>query len=168
MKVKDGALRHRGLCCCSHWLLQDIMPQHVADSLTRRAKINDKDTPNTQPSPERSLLDAGPLSPMQTHIPYKQWHPAVSVLFADIVGFTNMSQQCEPEDVMRMLHDLFSRYDALCGLHGVYKFMACTGLLVETEAHAHNLVEFGKAMLDAAAAVPSLLGGSVQIRVVGA
>ncbi|KAJ9510625.1 hypothetical protein QJQ45_027494 [Haematococcus lacustris] len=184
-KVKDDAWRHRYLCCCIHWLLQDIMPQHVADSLTRRAKVNDKDTPNTQPSPERSLLDAGPLSPMQTHIPYKQWHPAVSVLFADIVGFTNMSQQCEPEDVMRMLHDLFSRYDALCGLHGVYKvetigdavsggrkpcwpgvqFMACTGLLVETEAHAHNLVEFGKAMLDAAAAVPSLLGGSVQIRV---
>jgi class 3 adenylate cyclase len=30
---------------------------------------------------------------------YKQWHPAVSVLFADISSYTAMSQQVEPEQV---------------------------------------------------------------------
>ena len=35
---------------------------------------------------------------------YKQWHPAVSILFADIVGFTTLSKEVEPEQVMLMLH----------------------------------------------------------------
>ncbi|KAL6758111.1 nucleotide cyclase [Haematococcus lacustris] len=103
---------------------------------------------------------------------YQQWHPAVSVLFADIVGFTNMSQQCEPEDVMLLLHNLFARYDALCSQFGVYKvetigdcYMACTGLLVETEAHANNLVDFGRALFHVASTVRNPLGGCVQIRV---
>jgi class 3 adenylate cyclase len=30
---------------------------------------------------------------------YKQWHPAVSVLFADISGYTALSTQVEPEQV---------------------------------------------------------------------
>ncbi|KAJ9509699.1 hypothetical protein QJQ45_011294 [Haematococcus lacustris] len=80
---------------------------------------------------------------------------------------TNMSQQCEPEDVMLLLHNLFARYDALCSQFGVYKYMACTGLLVETEAHANNLVDFGKALFHAASTVRNPLGGCVQIRVVG-
>lgn len=60
----------------------------------------------------------------------------------------------------------------MCNAHGVYKvetigdcYMACTGLLVETDDHAHQLVEFGKAMLQAAATVRNPLGGSVQVRV---
>lgn len=64
----------------------------------------------------------------------KRWHESVTVLFADIVGFTTFSKEVEPETVMLMLHDLFSRYDAACTELGVYKvetigdcYMACTG-----------------------------------------
>jgi class 3 adenylate cyclase len=34
----------------------------------------------------------------------------VSVLFADIVGFTNMSKAVEPEVVMEFLNDLYCRW----------------------------------------------------------
>ena len=39
----------------------------------------------------------------------------------DIVGFTKLAEQRSPEAVMAMLHEAFSRFDALCTAHGVYK-----------------------------------------------
>jgi class 3 adenylate cyclase len=44
-------------------------------------------------------------------------------------------------------------------------YMACTGLLVESDDHAAQLVAFGKAMLAAASEVLTPLGKPVQIRV---
>lgn len=37
---------------------------------------------------------------------YKQWHPNVTVLFADIVGYTALSQEVEPEQVGRSATEL--------------------------------------------------------------
>jgi hypothetical protein len=42
---------------------------------------------------------ASACSPIGVAVVYKQWHPAVSVLFADISSYTQMSQQVEPEQV---------------------------------------------------------------------
>ena len=47
--------------------------------------------------------------------------PALDPLPADIVGYTTLSKQLEPEEVMHMLHDLFCRFDALCTEHSVFK-----------------------------------------------
>jgi hypothetical protein len=44
---------------------------------------------------------ASACSPIGVAVVYKQWHPAVSVLFADISSYTAMSQQVEPEQVGR-------------------------------------------------------------------
>jgi hypothetical protein len=73
---------------------------------------------------------------------------------------------------MLLLHQLFTRYDALCKTHGVYKVetigacsMGATGLLADDPQHASRLVTFGAAMLAAAAVVDSPLGGSVRVRV---
>ena len=48
-------------------------------------------------------------------------HAQVTLLFADIVGFTSMCRKVEPEDVMGMLNDLYLRFDALTTQHDVYK-----------------------------------------------
>ncbi|GFR43720.1 hypothetical protein Agub_g4831 [Astrephomene gubernaculifera] len=105
---------------------------------------------------------------------YQQWHSNVTVLFADIVQFTPMSQAMEPQQVMLMLHELFTRYDALLERHNVYKvetigdcYMAATGLLAEDPDHATHMFDFACGMLAAAAtvAVPLQGHGSVRIRV---
>lgn len=74
--------------------------------------------------------------------------------------------------VMLLLHQLFSRYDAICSTHGVYKvetigdcWMGATGLLTDDPQHASRMVDFGAALVAAAAAVDSPLGGSVRVRV---
>ncbi len=60
----------------------------------------------------------------------------------------------------------------MCSSRGVYKvetigdcYMASTGLLVETDDHALQMVEFAKGMVTAAQLVPNPIGGTVQLRV---
>ncbi|GLC40276.1 hypothetical protein PLESTM_001032600, partial [Pleodorina starrii] len=106
-------------------------------------------------------------------IVYKQWHAGVSVLFADIVGWTSLAQEVEAEEVMLLLHELFCKYDAIADEMGIYKvetigdcYMAASGLLTEDSAHAASLVAFGKAIIHAAATVHNpKTGAGVQIRV---
>ncbi|GLI69602.1 hypothetical protein VaNZ11_014265 [Volvox africanus] len=106
-------------------------------------------------------------------IVYKQWHGGVSVLFADIVGWTSFAQEVEAEEVMLLLHELFCKYDAIADEMGIYKvetigdcYMAASGLLAEDPHHAACLVAFGKAIIRAAASVHNpKTGTGVQIRV---
>lgn len=37
-------------------------------------------------------------------------HPRYSILFADICGFTTLSDQCTAEELVRLLNELFARY----------------------------------------------------------
>ncbi|HNN96261.1 MAG TPA: adenylate/guanylate cyclase domain-containing protein [Pseudomonadota bacterium] len=45
----------------------------------------------------------------------------VSVLFADLVGFTGLSSQVEPERIVARLNTVFSRFDALSAKYGLEK-----------------------------------------------
>jgi magnesium-transporting ATPase (P-type)/class 3 adenylate cyclase len=47
--------------------------------------------------------------------------PEVTLLYADIVGFTNWSSMNSPEDVVEMLSELFTRFDKKCVELNVYK-----------------------------------------------
>ena len=46
---------------------------------------------------------------------------AVTVLFADLVGFTELSRKLRAGDVVDLLNDLFSRFDRLVEWHGAEK-----------------------------------------------
>ncbi|OMJ78300.1 hypothetical protein SteCoe_21934 [Stentor coeruleus] len=45
----------------------------------------------------------------------------VTLIFADIVGFTDWSSSKKPEEIVRMLSNLFTRFDKLCVELDVYK-----------------------------------------------
>jgi len=46
---------------------------------------------------------------------------AVTVLFADIVGFTQLSQEMPPTELVTVLNDIFSAFDQLTEKHGLEK-----------------------------------------------
>jgi class 3 adenylate cyclase len=77
-----------------------------------------------------------------------------TVLFADVVGFTEMARRMSPRAVVDLLNDIFTRFDELADRHGVEKiktigdsYMAVGGLPVPRPDHAIAVVEMALAML---------------------
>ncbi|KYC39384.1 adenylate cyclase [Scytonema hofmannii PCC 7110] len=67
----------------------------------------------------------------------------VTVLFADIVGFTELSTSTSPTKLVELLNEIFSKFDKLAELHGVEKiktigdaYMAVAGLPIPRSDHA--------------------------------
>jgi class 3 adenylate cyclase len=63
------------------------------------------------------------------------YYPCATVLFADLVGFTALSRNLEPGDLVELLNDLFQRFDHLAESFGIEKiktigdgYMAVAGL----------------------------------------
>ena len=87
----------------------------------------------------------------------------VGVLFADIAGFTPMTESMPPEDVVRMLDEIFSRFDELAAENRLEKiktigdaYMVASGLLERDPSHAENLARMALAMRDEIARRDSL------------
>ena len=92
-------------------------------------------------------------------------YPSVTVLFADIVGFTSMASRLPAQDVVLGLDRLFARFDELTAERGLEKiktigdaYMAAGGLTEAMNDHAARVVDLGLAMIEAAAHDGRLLG----------
>lgn len=84
-------------------------------------------------------------------------HSQVSVLFADIVNFTETSGKMAPADIVQTLNYAFSRFDALVEKHGCEKiktigdaYMVVSGLPEPRADHAQAMVSLALDMIDAA------------------
>ncbi len=71
-----------------------------------------------------------------------QGHADVTVMFADIVGFTRMTEELSPVETVKILNDVFSIFDDIADKYGVDKiktigdaYMSCAGL--DTGAQIH-------------------------------
>ena len=45
----------------------------------------------------------------------------VTILFSDIVTFTNIAAAVQPMEIVQLLNSLYGRFDLLTEIHGVYK-----------------------------------------------
>lgn len=77
----------------------------------------------------------------------------VSILFADIVGFTRMSSNKGAEELVSILNDLFEKFDELCRIHGCEKistlgdcYYCVSGCPEPRPDHATCCVEMGLGM----------------------
>ncbi len=82
-------------------------------------------------------------------------HPEVSVLFSDLVGFTETSSQLEPHVLVTELNTLFSQFDLLCERTGVEKiktigdaYLAVGGLPGGRSDHVPAIAELALGMMD--------------------
>jgi class 3 adenylate cyclase len=98
-------------------------------------------------------------------------YPAVSILFADIVGFTGLAARLSPAAVVELLGSLYTAFDDLAEERGLEKiktvgdtYMAAGGLPLATPDHAARMVDLGLAMI-AAAGQPADGLPAVRLRV---
>ncbi len=96
----------------------------------------------------------------------------VSVLFADIVGFTRHSASLDAKQVVTELNDIFTAFDQLAEQYRVEKiktigdaYMAAAGLPMPRENHASTLVQMALAMLDVVKRIATTRGISLEIRI---
>ncbi|KAK6617418.1 hypothetical protein RUM43_014427 [Polyplax serrata] len=96
----------------------------------------------------------------------------VSILFADIVGFTRMSSNKTAEEIVDILNDLFERFDDLCLANGCEKistlgdcYYCVSGCPEPRPDHASCCVEMGLDMIDAIQEFDIDRGEDVNMRV---
>lgn len=82
-------------------------------------------------------------------------YPEVTVLFADVVGFTPLSSELEADEIVRLLNDVFSYFDSLVARYGLEKirtmgdsYMVASGVPTPRDDHALALTDMALAMFD--------------------
>ncbi len=110
----------------SEWLLLNILPNLVAQRLKSGAKV---------------IADS---------------HDSVTVMFADIVGFTQMSSKISPEELVAILDAVFRRFDHLVDKFKVEKiktigdaYMIVSGVPEDRPDHQETIADLALEMLDA-------------------
>ena len=99
-------------------------------------------------------------------------NPEISVLFADIVNFTVMSEKLSAEKIVGFLDEMFSKFDDLTEKYGIEKiktigdaYMVVAGLTSEEKEHAAILFEFGKELIKIASSYSDHKGEPITLRV---
>jgi adenylate cyclase len=120
---------------------------------------------NILPSPIAERLKAG----NQT---IADGYAEATILFADLVGFTQISATINPEQLVVMLNRLFSRFDELSGRIGIEKiktigdaYMVCAGVPLQRTDHAEAIADMALAMMDTIREHNREFGGNLQVRI---
>ncbi|XP_063155748.1 guanylate cyclase soluble subunit beta-2-like [Candoia aspera] len=127
----------------SETLLYAMLPKHVANQLKEGKKV-----------------EAGDFS-------------CCTILFSDVVTFTNICSACEPIRIVNMLNSMYSKFDRLTSIHGVYKvetigdaYMVVGGVPVPVPSHAERVANFALGMRIAAREVMNpVTTRPIQIRI---
>ncbi|KAM9843964.1 adenylate cyclase type 9 [Aulostomus maculatus] len=149
-------------------MIHSVMPRIVADELMKQGdeEIGDHSVKRYSTSGAAAAI-ASPKNNKRkkTSIPrgqiifrpfnMKRMEP-VSILFADIVGFTKMSANKSAHALVGLLNDLFGRFDQLCELTGCEKistlgdcYYCVAGCPEPRPDHAYCCVEMGLGMIQA-------------------
>ncbi|MGI9410059.1 MAG: adenylate/guanylate cyclase domain-containing protein, partial [Hyphomicrobiaceae bacterium] len=103
---------------------------------------------NVLPSSVAARMKSGEANPVDQV-------PHAGVLFADIVGFTELSSSLRPEELVRLLNDNFTKFDRLVTDHGLEKiktigdaYMVAAGIPEQSHNSLERLADFAVDLRD--------------------
>uniref|UniRef100_A0A674BE94 Adenylate cyclase type 7 n=1 Tax=Salmo trutta TaxID=8032 RepID=A0A674BE94_SALTR len=106
------------------------------------------------------------------HSLYVKRHENVSILYADIVGFTRLASDCSPKELVIMLNELFGKFDQIAKENECMRikilgdcYYCVSGLPVSLPMHAKNCVKMGLDMCEAIKQVREATGVDINMRV---
>uniref|UniRef100_T2MI87 adenylate cyclase n=1 Tax=Hydra vulgaris TaxID=6087 RepID=T2MI87_HYDVU len=134
-------------------LLLSVLPRHVA--MEMKADIEVEQDQTTQFSKI-----------------YIQRHTNVSILFADIEGFTLLASQCTAHELVKTLNELFARFDQLAEKNHCMRikilgdcYYCVSGLPEPRPNHANCCIAMGLDVIDAISVVRERTGVKLNMRV---
>ena len=96
----------------------------------------------------------------------------VTILFSDLVGFTNLASQMPPSQVVELLNHLFTAFDQLAFERGLEKiktigdaYMVAGGLPEPRPDHAVAVADMALQMIDVVATTGRTLGVPLEVRI---
>nr|XP_020481754.1 adenylate cyclase type 7 isoform X1 [Labrus bergylta] len=106
------------------------------------------------------------------HSLYVKRHENVSILYADIVGFTRLASDCSPKELVIMLNELFGKFDQIAKENECMRikilgdcYYCVSGLPVSLPKHAKNCVKMGLDMCEAIKQVQEATRVDINMRV---
>ncbi|XP_056666107.1 adenylate cyclase type 4 isoform X3 [Monodelphis domestica] len=142
-------------------LLLSILPAYLAREM--KAEIMARLQAGQGPRPEGTN---------NFHSLYVKRHQGVSVLYADIVGFTRLASECSPKELVLMLNELFGKFDQIAKEHECMRikilgdcYYCVSGLPLSLPDHALNCVRMGLDMCRAIRKLRAATGVDINMRV---
>ena len=154
---------------------QPVSTRAIFRDITSRVQV-EKALRQEQEQTERLLLNILP-QPIAQRLKHEQTTIAesfadVSVMFADIVGFTELSSRTSPTELVEILNVIFSEFDQLAELHDLEKiktigdaYMVVGGLPKPQSNHAIAIAEMALDMQVVIAQFNQETGNSLNMRI---
>ncbi len=137
----------------------------IARSLSQEKEKSERLLLNILPLPVAERLKQGSVTIADSFA-------ETTVLFADIVDFTQLSAQLSPAQLVALLNDIFSEFDSLADRHGLEKiktigdaYMAVGGLPQPRPDHARAVAEMALDMQAAIAQFHNSKHQSLRLRI---
>lgn len=133
------------LCSAFNGMVGELRQQNVV--IQNKNRENEQLLLNVLPAPIANRLRGGEAR-------IADGFAEVTVAFADIVGFTQLSSDMPPQDVVNLLNGLFTRFDVAAQDLGIEKiktvgdaYMAVCGLPEQVADHAERMVRMAIRMV---------------------
>ncbi|NXY83960.1 ADCY7 cyclase, partial [Alcedo cyanopectus] len=142
-------------------LLLSILPAHISMEMKLAIIERLKETNDNRQMHDNNF-----------HSLYVKRHQNVSILYADIVGFTRLASDCSPKELVVMLNELFGKFDQIAKENECMRikilgdcYYCVSGLPVSLPVHARNCVKMGLDMCEAIKQVREATGVDISMRV---
>ncbi|XP_038630732.1 adenylate cyclase type 2-like [Scyliorhinus canicula] len=144
-------------------LLLSVLPLYIA--LEMKAEIIERLTGPKDGQPQLENCN-------NFHNLYVKHHKDVSILYADIVGFTRLASECSPKELVLMLNELFGKFDQIAKENECMRikilgdcYYCVSGLPVSLPTHARSCVKMGLDMCQAINKLREATGVDINMRV---
>lgn len=142
-------------------LLLSVLPAHISMGMKLTIIERLKERGDRHSVPDNNF-----------HSLYVKRHQNVSILYADIVGFTRLASDCSPKELVVMLNELFGKFDQIAKANECMRikilgdcYYCVSGLPVSLPTHARNCVKMGLDICEAIKQVREATGVDISMRV---
>lgn len=136
-----------------------MFASYSIERFSRRAWLAQRDAEVEHEKSERVLFNVLP-EPIAQRLkegegPIAEAFPEATIVFVDLVDFTNLSSSLDPRRLVGLLNRLFTEFDRIAEAHGIEKigtsgdsYMAVAGVPVPVDDHAERIAEAALAIRD--------------------